>query len=53
MPYDDTSSDDVEQKIYNFYKKGEWGDLNPQPLEPQSNALPVELHPPYTADTSC
>jgi hypothetical protein len=25
---------------------GGWRDLNPRPLEPQSSALPTELHPP-------
>ena len=27
---------------------GEWWDSNPRPPEPQSGALPTELHPPYT-----
>ncbi len=30
-------------------KKGERGDSNPQPLEPQSSALPVELLSPHGA----
>jgi hypothetical protein len=34
--------------IYLFCKLfwGEWWDLNPRPSEPQSDALPTELHPP-------
>jgi hypothetical protein len=28
-------------------RRGERGDLNPRPLEPQSSALPTELRPPF------
>ena len=38
----------AKNSLFNVKFWGEWWESNPRPPEPQSGALPTELHSPYT-----